>query len=439
MHQGLLVPPRPGDEVKLGFLSLAAAPLAWAEQRWLKEYKDRESVFDVEMDRYAEQVKGWKKSGCEGEPPAKPTRPTLRQAVLDNATVESVAKVLADNPRGVVLVKDELIGFVGGMNQYRPGGRGDDRQFYLSAWAGARAKKNRAGSHDAGPLVIPHPFFAVAGMMCPDSLPALRGDFRDAAGAADGFVDRFLFSFPDPLPATAETWAEVPDDLRQGYADLVTDLLGVAMVEEPDGSGGTAGRPYFVHLAEDAKREWERFTAEIAAKKNGMDPLDPFAGVLNKLKGYALRIAGVLWAVKRACHDLPPNAPLDAATLRAASVLVDYFERHARRCLGVGVHDRAGRVARRLVDWLARTPGLATFTRTQAFNQLKDARDVREGPHLDKPLALAADYGYIRLVAGEPTGRPGPVPQTWAVNPLWVRSVPEGRHERSDDHDHQAA
>ena len=93
----------------------------------------------------------------------------FRTGRIDDTTTEATAKVLAENPRGVAVVKDELIGFVRSQNQYK-GGHGADREFWLSAWAGASAKVNRSKDHDAGPLVIPHPFVAIAGMMCPDAL-----------------------------------------------------------------------------------------------------------------------------------------------------------------------------------------------------------------------------------------------------------------------------
>ena len=99
------------------------------------------------------------------------------------------------------IVKDELIGFVRAQNQYKTGGKGADREFWLSAWAGAPAKVTRAKDHDAGPLVIPHPFVGIAGMMCPDALGELRGDNRNGDAQSDGFLDRFLLAFPEPVDA----------------------------------------------------------------------------------------------------------------------------------------------------------------------------------------------------------------------------------------------
>jgi hypothetical protein len=362
----------PPGAVKSASLKFARAPLAQAEADWMARHGEQMLLFDTELDRYSERVKEWKKGGCCGEPPEKPRRPRLRQSTLDSTTTEAAAKVLGDNARGVVVVKDELSGFVRSMDQYR-GRKGDDRQFWLSAWAGAPAKVNRAKDHDAGPLVIPDPFVGIGGMMTPSSLPELRGDNGQGEAEQDGFVDRFLFSFPDPVDATGETWDEVSDELKQGYADVFLDLLGLEMVTEgPE----QKTRPYIVPLDDDARRVWEAFTTSIADRMNALDKFDPFRGVLNKLKGYGARLAVLLWSVRRVCGDLGPNAPLDGDTLTRAAELVDYFEQHGRRCLGVGWADRKCRVAKRVVRWLSANPERTAFSRTEVFQQLKDRRDV---------------------------------------------------------------
>ena len=105
---------------------------------------------------------------------------------------------------------------------------------------------------------------------------------------------------------------------------------------------------------------------------------------------------------------------------------MNYFEAHARRCHGLGATDRVGRVARRLRDRLDARPGTTAFFRSQAYQQLKDKRDVRNGEVLNEPLNLLCDHGYLRLLAGDGGGRPGPVPQTYEVNPLWKRTGASG-------------
>ena len=412
----LVAPPSAG---KSPALALAAAPVWKAEGEWRAEYEVKLAEYERALAESKAAEKVWRDGGCEGDPPAKPVRPTLRQVVLDDTTAEAAARVLRDNPRGCVLAKDELSGFVLALNQYK-GGKGADRQFFLSAWALAPTKVNRAGDKDAPPLLVPAPFLAVAGALCPDLLPVLRGDTRAGDAPADGFIDRFLTVYPDPLPATGETWAEVPEPVERAYRELVARLLQVDLIVDADAPGGR--RPFWVDFDAGGKEEWERFTTALAGRMNALDADDPFRATLGKLREYGLRLAALLWCLRHAAGEFDRDAPIDADTMGRAAELVGYFEAHARRCHGRGVTDKAGRVARRLVRWLADGPGLRSFTRSQAYQQLKDKRDVRNGDALNAPLALLVDHGFVRSVPDAGGGRPGPAPQTFAVNPLWRRS-----------------
>ena len=56
------------------------------------------------------------------------------QFVVGDTTIESVVDVVKGNPRGVVLWRDELTGWL--MNVARYGG-GNDRPFWLERWSAA--------------------------------------------------------------------------------------------------------------------------------------------------------------------------------------------------------------------------------------------------------------------------------------------------------------
>ena len=55
---------------------------------------------------------------------------------------EATLWVLEDNPRGLLMVQDEGVAWVRSMGQYK-GGRGNDRQFWLSAWSGKACSRPR--------------------------------------------------------------------------------------------------------------------------------------------------------------------------------------------------------------------------------------------------------------------------------------------------------
>jgi hypothetical protein len=412
----------PPGSTKSASLSLARAPFTWAEAKWIDQHREAVGIFDVEMDRHNAKVKEWKANGCEGEAPTKPRRPTLKQVTLDDTTVEAVAKVLNDNHRGVTVVKDELIAFVKSLNQYR---KGADREFYLSGWAGAPIKVNRSGNHDAGPIFVSRPFIAITGMVCPDLLAELRGDNHKGEANADGFLDRFLLSFPDPADAVPETYETIPEEVKAGYVEVFQDLLGRELVSEADSPTSVKYRPYFVNLSSQGRLAWEEFTGAIAEKMNALDPFDPFRGVLRKLRGYAARFAALLWGVGRACGDIEEDRPIEPEVIAGANELVHYFEKHAARCWGRGWADRPTRVAKRLLSWLSREPERTGFSRREAFQRLKDERDVKTSEALEPVFKLLTDHNYIRPTnTGMPGIRTGPVSEVYVVNRDWDRGNP---------------
>ncbi|MCE9568161.1 MAG: DUF3987 domain-containing protein [Planctomycetes bacterium] len=416
----LIAPP---GRAKSPSLKLAKGPLSSHTRKWREKYQQQASAFASEIAVYETAFAKWKKNP-EGEPPRKPDKPVLTQLVLDKFTVESLVRINADNPRGVCLAQDELAGLVTGLGQYK-GGKGDDKQTLLSLWAGAEAEVNRVSdkSKDAGglPLYIPHTFVGVAGMIQPDLLTVLRGDFGRAEFVNDGWADRFLLSFPDPPALVGETWATVSADLEQGYAEVFQFLLGLQMKVEADATGTAHQRPYYLTFDRNAEDEWQKFTDRIAVQANALDRTDPYAGVLSKLKHYALRLTALVYCLRAACGEITDGYPVDGETVRRAAALVDYFEAHGRRCLGIGWADRSVRVATRLLAWLSRNPERKGFNRTEAFLALKDKRDVKTSEALAAAFRLLVDHGYLRPLDRPENTKPGPIPETYTVNPAWVR------------------
>ena len=100
-----------------------------------------------------------------------------------DVTVERLAQLLADNPRGLLLIRDELSAWVKSMNQYKQG-KGADRQFYLSVWSGAPVKVDRVGGGTPTSISIARPCLSVVGCMPPEVL----GEFDDRGGIDDGFL-----------------------------------------------------------------------------------------------------------------------------------------------------------------------------------------------------------------------------------------------------------
>ncbi len=132
----------PGDG-KSPAVSAIASPMRSLDEAHFAAWKEEKAAFEIQHAQYESASKaagrGRPKRGKEDEPveldPVKPVPPVPRRAVVGDSTIESLNATMGQNPRGLLQVLDEVSSLVTSMNQYR-GGKGSDRQWYLSTWSG---------------------------------------------------------------------------------------------------------------------------------------------------------------------------------------------------------------------------------------------------------------------------------------------------------------
>jgi putative DNA primase/helicase len=278
---------------------------------------------------YAEEKEEWKREVREwevekrdaqkaGEPaPEEPEAPTMSRCVASDTTVEALVGILEDNPRGLLVYKDELAGWVRSMDQYK-GGKGSDRQHWLTFWSGDEVvvdRKSRMGE----PIIVAKPFVSLFGGI----QPAMLGEL--GAGAEDGLMDRFLFAYPAPRQVRF-TEEEISAGAEERYSVLYGALANLTLATDEHGDPNP--RPLrFSRAARDL------FAATVNAL--GAEVLDPgfprrLEGVWAKLRGYLARISLVL-AVCRCAECNVREERVEREDVEAASRLLAYFKAHARR------------------------------------------------------------------------------------------------------------
>jgi hypothetical protein len=346
-------------------------------------------VYAEQARRYADyrlRVKAWKNAGRAGDPPE------LDSVFVSDVTTEKLASILQNNPRGVALIRDELSGWVSGMDQYRAKGRGSDRQFFLSAWSGTSFRYDRVNKDES--LIIPHPFVSVLGGIPPDLLNRLRGHRQ----IWDGFVDRILFAYPRPFPAREETWASVSDDAGQQWAKVLANLWSLHM--EPTAEQDV--RPQFIRFTSDGRDEWVQFTRIIAQEQNREDLADAMKGHLPKFRSYGARLALIIHCLRMACGE-PQGSGVDGDSMSRAAALVEYFLSHAKKIHAAIDADPRVTLARRVESWIRRERR-KRFTRREAHNALQGTFKVVDD--LEPILLMLQEHGLIRPEPIE--AKPGP-------------------------------
>ncbi|MBA3754002.1 MAG: DUF3987 domain-containing protein, partial [Nitrospira sp.] len=233
----------PTGSLKTPVLQKVVAPLTALQSKWAAEHETKLRAYeDVELAQYRIDLKQFE-SGKITAAPSKPLPPIQRRTTTSDTTVERLAGLLKENPKGIAIVRDELSAWVGSMNQYR-GGRGADREFFLSAYSAFMLTVDRQAKP---PLIVEHPFLSVVGNIPPDVLPELSHE----ASREDGFVHRLIFSCP---ASVSVRWTEyaVPDETMTAYRTRIEDLFALRDGEVANPLAHGTGAHYVLHMARSA-------------------------------------------------------------------------------------------------------------------------------------------------------------------------------------------
>ena len=99
-------------------------------------------------------------------PPSRPAavsdEPHVPRLFVNDATVERLGVILAGQPRGGLLIRDELAGWLTGMNRYNGGG--SDRPFWIEAYGGRGFTVERV---TRAPVRIDHLSIGIVGVLQP--------------------------------------------------------------------------------------------------------------------------------------------------------------------------------------------------------------------------------------------------------------------------------
>lgn len=354
----------PGDK-KTPAQKAALAPLWRAQKRLKKEYQEEYEVYEEELRHWEAERKVAAK---DGEPaPPKPKEPALESVVVDDVTVERLADILDENPRGVTSAQDELSGWVLSMNQYKAGGKGADRQFWLRAWSNAPVKVDRKSRKV--PAIIPEPWVSVVGSIQPEILPELH------IGRNDGMLDRFLYSYPEPQRAR-HTDEVVSATAEHAVLKLYDKLQDLKMPElEGESFPGT------VPMTKDAWEVFKELAGELSEEAYALDFPSRLRGAWSKLEAYLARLSLIL-ALSRLVES-NEREQVEPRDVFAASVLIDYFKAHIKRVFvelhGTGSSDP---LAAALREFLEQHDGSWEGTATELMEVLveKEAEGLPRRP-----------------------------------------------------------
>jgi hypothetical protein len=330
--------------------------------------------------------------------PCEPQAPRLRQ---HDVTIEKVAELLAEAaPKGVLVVRDELTGWIAGMNAYGSGGRA----FWIEAYGGRPYRVERkANPH---PFIVPRLAVAVYGGTQPDKLARL------VRGADDGLLARILWVWPEPVPFRLGHRAP-----RVEWAIRALDRL-----RELDLQPGDPPMPIMVPLTDEGRGLIETFARKMQDRQKGSSGL--LSAAFGKARGQALRLALVLemlWWCGEDGASAPPTRLSRRAFAAAAELIGDYFMAMAEAVYGDYTVTMRHRNAAGLAHWILRTcPKEIHIRHLQREIRLPDLRTAQQIRNAADVL-VAMGWLYPPI----PNTRFGPRARlSYLINPrLWLASA----------------
>jgi hypothetical protein len=396
----LIEPLRPIHELELD------AKRAFEDQ--LKEWEADQLVNKEAAKLNADKIKRALKSGEDASALARQSiqgawaeKPERQRYITNDPTVEKLGEILAANPRGVLVFRDELTGFLRSMERE---GRESDRSFYLESWSGTgRFTYDRIGR---GTIDIESCCVSILSGIQPGPLASyLEGAVRGGT-SDDGLIQRFqMMVYPDP-PREWRNIDRCPNGAaRQAAKEVYHRLAAVdpAMV----GADGSGAIP-FLRFEDDAQKAFDEWRGGLECRLRSGD-LPP------ALEAHLAKYRSLVPSLALLCHlaDGGQGRVTIEAMLRAAA-WAEYLESHARRVYDAVIRSDLS-AARALGNKILRKDLVGPFS-------LKDVYRPGWGGLSERTTAAAAveilcDLAWLQAT-DEPT--PGRTRTRYHVNPrVW--------------------
>jgi hypothetical protein len=341
------------------------AALQFIRQRQDDAFREyRAAVADFEREKREHDRASRRRDAEPSEPPA---RPVAERFVVDDVTIEGLGPILEQNPRGVLLARDELSGWLEGFDRYSGGRGGGEAARWLSLYNASPLTVDRKLT---GTLYVPSAAVSIYGGIQPKTLARALGQRH----VDNGLAQRFMLASP-PRRMKA-----IPDgDVNFATIEAVRAMFAVLGAIRP----AEDGSPRVIDLGPEAADAWRAFYNEHAREQ--LAAHGHVASMLNKAEAWAARLALVFHMIAQAGADPTRGDRIQADSIEAAVLIARWAAREWRRVfegIQAGEIEADDRVLR---EWLRSRGGVAT------------ARDVqRHGPTAYRAPG-AAEAGLRRL------------------------------------------
>lgn len=314
-----------------------------------------------------------------------PQKPIWKRYKTNDTTIEKLSELLAENPRGLLLYRDELVGL---LSSWDKEGREGDRAFFLEAWNGDGSLTTDRISR--GTVHTENLCISIFGNTQPAKLSrylyhAIRGTDND------GLLQRFqLLIYPD-APKNWKLIDRVPHhQAKQRVVGLFKKLAEMNFLE----CGATReanNRFAYFHFDQEAQDLFNEWLSQLEEKTLQADDQPILIEHLSKYRSLLPSLALIFHLINVVDGKQANKIPRD--TLLMAIGWCGYLEKHARRIYAMVnnvVYQSASRLARKIQEGELSSP----FSVRDIYR--KEWAMLNEKAVVQKACDELIDVGWIR-------------------------------------------
>ena len=280
-------------------------PLKKINQKKVEDYFEQ-------YERYQEYLESIKKSKNNTAIPI--DKPRRKQILATDTTIEALINLHNESKNAIGINKDELDGWFKDMNKYR---EGSDKQQWLSIWSNEPIVVNRLTRND---LYIASPFISVIGGIQPEILDS----HFTHENVSSGFIDRFLFCYPENLKAQEFNVNELNATLLEHYNNTIISMYR-SVNSSVKYSQNNDIKPNIISLSDEAYNTFVEIFNIISEKQNDENEPEMFKSMLSKIKTYIPRLALIIHFIKCFYENKDINEKISDVTMYHAWELSQYF------------------------------------------------------------------------------------------------------------------
>ena len=323
--------------------------------------------------------------------------PRLKRYLVNDATVEALGELLNVNTNGLILVRDELVGWLKGLDRED---NSNERAFYLECFNGSGSYiYDRIGR---GTIKIESTTVSIIGGIQPSKLAPYVLGAVNMGSSDDGFIQRFQLAV---YPNDEKEWRNVdryPDSKAKNKAYEV--FIRLAEMDNDNNIFDENEMPAlrFSSEAQTIFNEW-RHKLEAELRSDNIHP-----AIESHLAKYRSLIPSL--ALLLCLADEPDAKSVGAPYLIKAIKWDEYLRSHAMRIYS-GFIEPEAIAAKRILTERKKLNDVfkAKQVQQKGWSGLNTTKAVKEA------LAVLVEHGYLIEIEHTTTGRPA-IDYRWNKN-----------------------